>query len=172
MVQITLVPSQYKIQFSSIFVVIFFVRNQMFWWWWYNWFWKLVAKDFENVIYQQHMLTLEFCFWDGNPELCNDVIGKWNCVVNGTIFSETAQPLLIKHTTFWRKKNWMSLNFDLFQFQLLKIILNAKMFRMQEFFKIWISLWNCARLVIIWFISVQSVKRQLSTYRVSTQGNH
>ena len=145
----------------------------MFWWWWYNWFWKLVAKDFENVIYQQHILTLEFCFWESRAMQWRHWKMKLRCKRNN-FFRNSATSPNQAHYILTEKKNWMSLNFDLFQFQLLKIILNAKMFRMQEFFKIWISLWNCARLVIIWFISVQSVKRQLSTYtyRVSTQGNH
>ena len=83
----------------------FFVLSQMFWWWFWknNWFWKLVAKDFENVI---HQLILEFCFWCccGNPELCNDVMENETALLTEQFYSETAQPLLIKHTTFWRKK--------------------------------------------------------------------
>ena len=40
----------------------------------------------------------------GNPELCNDVMENETALLTEQFYSETAQPLLIKHTTFWRKK--------------------------------------------------------------------
>ena len=57
----------------------FFVLRQMFWWWsWkYNWFWKLVAKDFENVIYQPSPVDYRIFAFDAAAGIPSYAMTSW-----------------------------------------------------------------------------------------------